>query len=158
MDAQTKAHLFEPFFTTKERGRGTGLGLATVYGIVRQSGGFIRVASELGQGALFRIYLPRVEPQPSDEPGTSAGERLSTDRGVGTVLFVEDEEPVRKLGQRILEREGYTVLVAEDGDEALRIAEVHPGPIHVLLTDVVMPGMNGVDLARRVEPLRPGSV
>jgi PAS domain S-box-containing protein len=156
MDAQTKTHLFEPFFTTKERGRGTGLGLATVYGIVRQSGGFIRVASELGQGALFRIYLPRVEPAPSDEAETAAAARLSTDRGVGTILFVEDEEPVRKLGQRILEREGYTVLAAEDGDEALRIAEVHPGPIHVLLTDVVMPGMNGVDLARRVEPLRPG--
>src|SRR6266850_1805099 len=140
MDANTKSHLFEPFFTTKEPGKGTGLGLATVYGIVTQSGGYIRVSSDLGKGTTFKIYLPRIE---------GATERLepisaphAAPRGCETILLVEDEEMVRALAQAILERIGYTVLAAKNIKDALRFALEGPNAIHLLVTDTIMPGMN----------------
>jgi CheY-like chemotaxis protein len=145
--------LFEPFFSTKEKDKGTGLGLSTVYGIVKQSGGDIWVYSEPAKGSTFKIYLPRV-----DEPLEERREKVPGDellRGSETILLVEDEEEVRKLAVRVLERQGYKVLAARDGDEALLICEGHPDPIHLMLTDVVMPGMNGHELAERLEPLHP---
>lgn len=153
MDTQVKAHIFEPFFTTKEKGKGTGLGLATVYGIVKQSDGYVWVYSEPGQGTTFKIYLPRVEaaaepPAPKPTPPASL-------RGSETVLLAEDEEAVRNLTRRVLESHGYTVLTAGDGQEALRLADGHAGPIHLLLTDVVMPNMSGRQLAERVVSARP---
>jgi CheY-like chemotaxis protein len=152
MNTQVKAHIFEPFFTTKEKGKGTGLGLATVYGIVKQSDGYIWVYSEPGQGTTFKIYLPRVEaaaepPAPKPMPPASL-------RGSETVLLAEDEEAVRNLTRRVLLAHGYTVLVAADGQEALRLADGHTGPIHLLLTDVVMPHMSGRQLAERVVSAR----
>ncbi|HXG12793.1 MAG TPA: ATP-binding protein [Gemmataceae bacterium] len=153
MDAATKAHLFEPFFTTKEAGKGTGLGLATVYGIVKQSGGYIYVYSEPGHGASFKIYLPPAEgvtmpprPRPSapDIP-----------RGTGTVLLVEDEEGVRTVARQVLQHCGYQVLEARHSREALRLGEQHPGAIDLLVTDVVMPQMSGRQLADRLARLRP---
>jgi CheY-like chemotaxis protein len=153
MDAAIKAHVFEPFFTTKEKGKGTGLGLATVYGIVKQSGGYIWVYSEPGHGTTFKIYLPRVEgaPRPT-APKPAAPESL---RGSETVLLVEDEAAVRNLTRRVLEGYGYTMLTTENGYEALRVAQERQGPIHLLLTDVVMPKMGGRELAERLTPARP---
>jgi len=153
MDADTQAHLFEPFFTTKEQGKGTGLGLSTVYGIVKQSGGDIRVESAVGRGTAFAIYLPRVPDemkvvQPDHVRATRA-------RGLETVLLVEDEPMVRKLAREVLQSQGYTVLESSTGSEALRICQEHPGPIHLLLTDVVMPGLSGRETAERLIPLRP---
>jgi len=145
MDALIKAHLFEPFFTTKGPGKGTGLGLATVYGIVTQSGGAIRVDSEPGQGAVFTIDLPRVD-APADLRG-DPGIPEAAPHGSETVLLVEDEPEVRGLARDILHQQGYTVLEAADGDEALRIGREHGGPIHLLVTDVVMPQMGGRELA-----------
>ena len=145
MDGLIKAHLFEPFFTTKGPGKGTGLGLATVYGIVTQSGGAIRVDSEPGQGAVFTIDLPRVD-APADlrvDPGIPE----AAPHGSETVLLVEDEPEVRGLARDILHQQGYTVLEAADGDDALRIGREHGGPIHLLVTDVVMPQMGGRELA-----------
>jgi len=142
--ADVLPHVFEPFFTTKEVGRGTGLGLSTVYGIVAQSGGRVEVRSEPGTGAAFEIALPRVEPEAEEEPGAPAAPRGA--RGE-TVLYVEDEDGVRALGTRTLRRLGYTVLEARDGGEALRMSERHPGAIDLLLTDVVMPRMGGKELA-----------
>ena len=153
MDAQTKSHIFEPFFTTKEKGKGTGLGLATVYGIVKQSDGYIWVYSEPGHGTSFMIYLPRVPDAPG--PVRPAFEPSASARGSETVLAVEDDEMVRALIRRMLETRGYTVLLASHGDEALRLLERHPGCIDLLMTDVVMPGMSGRDLADRVAELRP---
>jgi CheY-like chemotaxis protein len=149
MDGLIKAHLFEPFFTTKGPGKGTGLGLATVYGIVTQSGGAIRVESEPGQGATFTIELPRVD-APADRPG-DAGDASAAPIGSETVLLVEDEPEVRGLARDILHQQGYTVLEAADGDQALRVGREHRGPIHLLVTDVVMPQMGGRELADRLQ-------
>jgi CheY-like chemotaxis protein len=149
---EVRAHLFEPFFTTKEVGKGTGLGLATVYGIVHQSGGFIGVDTELERGTRFRIYLPRAE-VPDTEPVRPVPEPAPS--GTGTVLVVEDEAGVRHLARHVLSRFGYRVLEAADGIEALRLAEVEQGSIDLLLTDVVMPGMSGAELADRFLALRP---
>src|SRR5262249_50526525 len=141
MSAGTRAHLFEPFFTTKELGRGTGRGLASVYGIVKQSGGAIGVKSEPGSGSAFTIYLPQVgDTVEAARPGRPEGE---VPGGTETILLVEDEDSVRELAREILVARGYTVLEATDGHQALRIAEAHGGPIALLLTDVVMPGMDG---------------
>jgi signal transduction histidine kinase/CheY-like chemotaxis protein len=154
MSETVKAHLFEPFFTTKEMGKGTGLGLATVYGIVKQGGGSVWVYSEVGQGTTFKIYLPRIEttemPMP---PPTVEAERPT---GSETILLVEDAAGVRDLAQRMLEGWGYTVLVASNGPAALELAKYHPEPIHLLLTDVVMPGLNGKALAEQLTSTRPG--
>jgi two-component system cell cycle sensor histidine kinase/response regulator CckA len=155
MDAKTQAHVFEPFFTTKEKGRGTGLGLATVYGIVKQSGGYVWVYSEPQHGTTFKIYLPRIEEE------TSAGDvdrvdSSSLPRGTEMVLLVEDEKGVRELAREYLEMSGYAVIEAEDGHTALELAAMHAGPIHLVLTDVVMPGISGRELAERIVNIRPG--
>jgi CheY-like chemotaxis protein len=144
MDAQTMTHLFEPFFTTKAPGRGTGLGLATVYGIVEQSEGYVCAYSEPGQGATFKIYLPQVDGRPRPATATPV---LENSDGSETVLLVEDENEVRRVASRILKTHGYAVLEAHDGKEALEIAAASMVPIHILVTDVVMPGMNGRELA-----------
>jgi len=146
MDAATKARLFEPFFTTKEPGRGTGLGLATVYGIVKQSDGYIWAYSELGHGTTFKMYLPRVA-ELATAPESTRGTPTPA-RGSETVLVVEDQEEVRNLTQRVLEARGYAVLAAANGAEALEIVDRHPTPIHLMITDVVMPGMNGREVAQ----------
>jgi PAS domain S-box-containing protein len=153
MDAETKAHLFEPFFTTKEVGKGTGLGLSTVYGIVKQSGGNVWVYSEPGHGATFKIYLPRVD-APLEESGP-IGAPPALARGTETILLVEDEEIVRSVAVRVLSAQGYTVIEARSGEEAIAAASAHRARIDLLLTDVVMPGMSGRDLARRLEAVRP---
>jgi len=153
MDASVRAHLFEPFFTTKEVGKGTGLGLATVYGIVKQSGGYISVFSEPGRGSSFRIYLPRLD-STADKPATP--QRGGPARGSETILVVEDEPAVLALSQRALEAQGYVVLAASDAAAALRVVERHGGTIHLLLTDVVMPGLSGRELADRLRAQRPG--
>ncbi|MGH7295582.1 MAG: PAS domain S-box protein, partial [Polyangiaceae bacterium] len=152
MDRATQAHIFEPFFTTKGPGKGTGLGLSTVFGIVEQAGGSIWVYSEPGTGTSFKIYLPRAEGQ---SKVTGAPVAAAPPRGSETVLLVEDEPGVRAVALGILRRQGYEVLVARGPGDALHIAEAHPGEIHLLLTDVVMPEMGGPELARRVTEKRP---
>jgi two-component system cell cycle sensor histidine kinase/response regulator CckA len=154
MDPETQAHIFEPFFTTKERDKGTGLGLSTVYGVVKQSGGYIAVDSEKGKGASFSIFLPRVE-QTVEAPEAVSPKTLSV-RGSETILLVEDAEPLRKLAHLFLKDNGYKVLTAADGEEALQVAKLHAAPIQLLLTDVVMPGINGRVLAERLGPWQPG--
>ncbi|HEX6368309.1 MAG TPA: PAS domain S-box protein [Longimicrobium sp.] len=155
MDAATLHSAFEPFFTTKGAGKGTGLGLSMVYGIVKQSGGYVWIDSEAGHGTRVRVYLPvsRVadEAEEDDVPAP-----LPQAPGRGTVLLVEDEETVRRFAERVLSRGGYTVLVAAEGAEAMALSRQHPGIIHVLVTDLVMPRMNGSDLARRLMAERPG--
>jgi PAS domain S-box-containing protein len=153
MDGETQAHIFEPFFTTKPSGQGTGLGLATVYGIVKQSGGFIWVYSEPGRGASFKAYLPRVD-EPVSRAAVTPVSRASL-RGSETVFLVEDVAAVRAVARQVLERQGYTVLEAPDGGAALRSAAAHVGPIHLLLTDVVMPTLSGRLLAEQLAPTRP---
>jgi two-component system cell cycle sensor histidine kinase/response regulator CckA len=153
MDAQTQAHIFEPFFTTKEQGRGTGLGLATVYGFVKQSGGYIWVQSEPGAGSTFTIYLPQVGEALPRVHIKDGGAALA--RGAETILLVEDEESLRTLTRGQLEDSGYTVFEASCGSEAIRIGRQHRGPIHILLTDVVMPGMNGRAVAEVLTASRP---
>src|SRR5205809_352974 len=154
MDEETQAHAFEPFFTTKPRGQGTGLGLAMVYGTVKQSGGFIWVYSEPGRGATFKIYLPRVD-TPTEAAALPAP-AVQPARGPETVLLAEDEPAVRAIAQPALERHGYTVLPAATGAAALALAAQHAATIDLLLTDVVMPGMSGRDLADRLTAQRPG--
>jgi CheY-like chemotaxis protein len=154
MDANTQARAFEPFFTTKPKGKGTGLGLATVYGIVKQSGGYVWLYSEPGHGATFKVYLPRVDAPPEPSPGAAAA--VGSLRGSETILLVEDQNEVRALTRRILEKRGYRVLVAANGGDALRLAEQQGGTIDLLLTDVVMPGMSGPELSLRLGPLHPG--
>jgi len=153
MDPETQAQIFEPFFTTKGRDKGTGLGLATVYGVVKQSNGYIAVESEKDKGALFKIYLPRIE-QPVPTRGESIQAPL-TIRGSETILLVEDAEPLRLLAKLFLKGNGYQVLMAADGAEAQQVAAQNHGPIHLLLTDVVMPGINGRVLAERLASLHP---
>ncbi len=156
MDKQTQERIFEPFFTTKDKGKGTGLGLSTVYGIVQQSGGYVWVYSEVGRGTTFKIYLPRVEDEAdrqSPESGPAADQRTA---GSETLLLVEDEASVRELLRELLESAGYSVLEASRPAEALEFARAHPGPIQLLITDVVMPEMTGPELAHRVAEIRPG--
>jgi PAS domain S-box-containing protein len=153
MDAEVCSHLFEPFFTTKEQGKGTGLGLATVYGIVKQSGGDIWVYSEPGRGSAFKIYLPAVE-APADPAAPDTTRRQSL-RGTETILLVEDAEVVRRLLREILVQSGYKVLLACDGEEAIRISREHAGPIDLLITDVVMPRVGGRELAAQLSSDRP---
>ncbi|MGA7122029.1 MAG: PAS domain S-box protein [Polyangiaceae bacterium] len=152
MDQATQARAFEPFFTTKERGKGTGLGLSTVFGIVQQSGGRIGLESTPGKGSCFRVYLPVVDGEVHDRrPSVTA----TTPSGSETILLVEDDEQLRAVVRGILERRGYRVLAAPDGRDALALSQKHPGPIDLLLTDVVMPHVSGPELARRIAPARP---
>jgi nitrogen-specific signal transduction histidine kinase/ActR/RegA family two-component response regulator len=144
--------IFEPFFTTKEEGKGTGLGLATVYGIVRQAGGYVWVYSEVGQGTTFKVYLPRIDERPV-APEVKQAEVPS--KGWETILLVEDEGSLRAIAGEILEEHGYRVIQAASASEAIEIAAGHPAPIHLLLTDVVMPGMNGRALAESLVAARP---
>jgi len=154
MDAETQAHIFEPFFTTKEKGKGTGLGLATVYGIVKQSGGFIWVYSELGKGTSFKIYLPRMDQAP-EHTGTPH-HSVEVPMGTGTVLLAEDEQDVREIAREFLESGGYRVIEAKDGAEAIELAAQHSDRIQLLVTDMVMPGMTGQELAVRLQSEHPG--
>jgi PAS domain S-box-containing protein len=156
MDAETRARVFEPFFTTKEQGKGTGLGLSTVYGIVKQSGGFITVDSDPGAGTTFRIYLTRVDEPARRRPIQNVDGSLAPD-GSETILLVEDEEVVRRLIREILERSGYRVLEAPDGAGALEVASGQAQAIDLLLTDVVMPKMKGPELAERLATISPGA-
>jgi CheY-like chemotaxis protein len=154
MDAELKSHIFEPFFTTKEVGKGTGLGLATVYGIVKQSGGYIWVYSEKGEGTTFKIYFPRVDapefktsttdPDPSIVPGQ-------------TILLIEDEEGTREVITEYLKQKGYSIVAANGGDEALTLCEQHTGHIALVLTDIVMSGTNGQDIAGYIAVRHPGA-
>jgi CheY-like chemotaxis protein len=153
MDKKTLDRLFEPFFTTKEVGKGTGLGLATVYGIVKQNNGFISVKSEPGQGTTFRIYLPRHKAKTARM--WHEGSAVPDARGQETILLVEDEPAILRMAAKILASQGYEVLPASTPGEAIRLAEAHPGEIHLLMTDVVMPEMNGRDLAKNVILLYP---
>jgi CheY-like chemotaxis protein len=153
MDMETQTHIFEPFFTTKEHGRGTGLGLSTVYGVIKQSGGHIWVYSEPGEGTTFKIYLPRVDG--AVQAVETRAVSVDSPRGTETVLLVEDDEGVRELAGGVLAQSGYTVLAACGGEEALLLNERHANAIHLLVTDVVMPGISGRELAERLVPLRP---
>jgi two-component system cell cycle sensor histidine kinase/response regulator CckA len=155
MDAGTQARLFEPFFTTKEAGKGTGLGLATVYGIVKQSKGYIWIYSELQKGTTFKIYLPRIQELPETAP-LARVKAETPSIGNETILLVEDEAMLRVANREFLEFRGYTVLEASNGDEALRVCANYDRQIHLLLTDVVMPGKGGPDLANAILNIRPG--
>jgi two-component system, cell cycle sensor histidine kinase and response regulator CckA len=154
MDEETQSHIFEPFFTTKEKGKGTGLGLATVYGIVKQSGGFIWVYSELGKGTAFKIYIPRVE-QVHEQSGAPAS-TAEVPTGTETVLLTEDEQDVREIAREFLESGGYKVVEAKDASEAIQLARQHDGSIDLLVTDMVMPGMTGQELAVQLQREYPG--
>ena len=155
MDAETQKHIFEPFFTTKEVGQGTGLGLATVYGIVKQAGGYLLVNSEPGQGTRFRVLLPE-HAAGAGAPVPAAAELESVARGVGTVLLAEDEEGLRAMAREALESAGYNVLAAADGEQALALAAASERPIDLLFTDVVMPRMGGRELAAKLRERQPG--
>lgn len=153
MDEETQAHLFEPFFTTKQVGKGTGLGLATVYGVVKQSGGHIGVQSEPGKGTTVEVYLPRThDPLESMQ---SSGPPLTSLGGSETILLVEDDDTVREVAREILERSGYRVLAVPSGDEALRTMGTHAGPVHLLVTDIIMPRMSGYEVASNLTRRRP---
>jgi PAS domain S-box-containing protein len=153
MDRDTQARVFEPFFTTKEKGKGTGLGLSTVYGIIKQTGGYVFVQSEPGRGSVFTIYFPRVdEPIEALNPNPAT---LASTGGSETILLVEDEESVRQLIRETLESRGYRILEAENGQAALALAASHPDPIHLVVTDVVMPGLSGHEFIQQLLPARP---
>ena len=152
MDAVTLSRVFEPFFTTKERGKGTGLGLSTVFGIIQQSGGSVWVRSEPMAGTTFTAYLPRVEIAADDFRPTEA---VANARGTETILLVEDEDAVRAVARGILARHGYAVLEARGAVDAFAISQRHNGPIHLLLTDIVMPKLSGPSLAAQLAPMRP---
>jgi CheY-like chemotaxis protein len=154
MDQETQRRIFEPFFTTKDVGKGTGLGLSTVYGIVKQSGGYIWVYSEPGLGTMFKVYLPRMDDATAGNVETLAQEATAL-RGSETILLVEDEEVVRGLTRKILTQAGYNVLDANGGEEAIRVCRAHNGPIDLLVTDVVMPELSGKEVAERLLELRP---
>jgi CheY-like chemotaxis protein len=154
MNEEIQAHLFEPFFTTKEKGKGTGLGLSTVFGIVKQSEGFVWVYSEPGKGTTLKLYFPRIENEIVKLKSETKSEQRF--RGSETVLIVEDETPVRALASMILRERGYHVIEAADGNEALRLAKEFAGEIHLVLADVVMPGMNGKTMISQLETLRTG--
>jgi CheY-like chemotaxis protein len=177
MDIETQAHIFEPFFTTKAPGKGTGLGLATVYGVVKQSDGWIWVDSKPGRGTTFQIYLPCVQesggeentvhetliekiPQhesqaPKESTSRSVPSSETSPKGTETVMVVEDQDGIRDIVRESLRRNGYKVLIANDGDEALQMAGAYPDPIHLLITDLVMPNIGGRELAQRLTPQRP---
>jgi two-component system cell cycle sensor histidine kinase/response regulator CckA len=160
MDIETQAHIFEPFFTTKAPGKGTGLGLATVYGVVKQSDGWIWVDSEPGRGTTFKIHLPRVEESEAEESQARTQPAIATalataPKGTETVLVVEDQDGIRDIVGESLRRSGYKVLIAVDGNEALQMAGTYADPIHLMITDLVMPNIGGRELAQRLTPLRP---
>jgi CheY-like chemotaxis protein len=154
MTREVREKLFEPFFTTKERGKGTGLGLPSVYGIVKQSGGFIWVYSEPGKGTTFKVYLPRAEDVSTDAAITPAHSRSP---GSETILLVEDDAEVRQVATRILRRNGYRVLEAENGADALRVCENEPDPVDLIVTDIIMPGMGGTELAAKIREKQPNA-
>ena len=154
MTEEVRARLFEPFFTTKGLGRGTGLGLAMVYGIITQSGGHIDVDTAVGAGTTFRVYLPRLDPAAVPERSPTAQKVLPG--GDETVLLVEDEDRVRSFARQALRSKGYTVLEAADGQDAVRVAQAHGGPLHLLVTDVVMPALGGPQLAQALRARHPG--
>jgi len=154
MDEAIKLHIFEPFFTTKGQ-KGTGLGLSTVYGIIQQSGGFIRVSSEPGKGTSFNIYFPRVGATGQAIAREPSILTAKNEQGLETILLVEDESSVRNLSRQYLENQGYAVLEAADGAVAIQVCKGHSGPIHLLLTDLIMPGINGRELSRRICAMRP---
>jgi CheY-like chemotaxis protein len=153
MDKETQMHIFEPFFTTKERGKGTGLGLSMAYGIIKQSGGHILVYSEEGEGTTFKIYLPIVEEPVQEKKARSVSTELPP--GTETILLVEDEDRVREYVHQLLSSVGYTVLPASDGYKALEMSGQHAGPIHLLLTDIVMPRLSGRAVADRLKAFYP---
>jgi CheY-like chemotaxis protein len=163
MDSETQAHMFEPFFTTKEPGKGTGLGLPIVYGVVKQTGGWTHVDSRPGKGTTFEIYLPCAEEDRAEEAESRTALQVSqvredlaaAPRGTETVLLVEDETGIRELACEFLQRQGYKVLHGMDGNEALRIAEGHEELIHLLVTDMAMPNVGGKELADRLRKVRP---
>lgn len=152
MDPETQARAFDPFFTTKDRFKGTGLGLSTVYGIVEQSGGSITVESQLGRGARFRVQLPRAPDVPAQQRLASG---IAPAAGSETLLLTEDEASVRRFMRRVLDEQGYTVLEAANGAEALKVAARHPGPIDLLVTDVIMPELGGAELTQRLKRTHP---
>jgi two-component system, cell cycle sensor histidine kinase and response regulator CckA len=153
MSKEVRENIFEPFFTTKELGKGTGLGLSTVYGIVKQNVGSIYVASELGKGTTFKIYLPRFEARIAQAASEEAAGKRPT--GTETILLVEDDEAILNLSRTILEKLGYAVLAAHSPIHAIHLVEEHPGELHLLITDVVMPQMNGRTLAEHLGAIRP---
>jgi CheY-like chemotaxis protein len=153
MDGATLARVFDPFFTTKEPGKGTGLGLSTVFGIVKQSGGDVKVASVLGAGTTFTVSLPAASAEIVEAPSAPSPGALSN--GTETILLVDDEPAVRAIAQRILERAGYTVLAAANGHDARTLLEGHVGVVALLLTDIIMPGMSGWQLAEQLVTIRP---
>jgi two-component system, cell cycle sensor histidine kinase and response regulator CckA len=162
METETQEHIFEPFFTTKDPGKGTGLGLAIVYGVVKQTGGWATVQSKPDEGTRFEIYIPRSEATiedatalPKQKQPDADDESRALRRGTETILLVEDQQGIREVVQEFLRRRGYSVLCAADGDEAIEIADEHAYPIHLLLTDVVMPNMGGAELVHRLTRTRP---
>jgi CheY-like chemotaxis protein len=156
MDAGIQAHIFEPFFTTKERGQGTGLGLPTVYGIVKRNEGDIQVHSEIDRGTTFEIYFPRSDEVEKPATRPPSPPTLSDHEGSETILLVEDEPAVRSFAARILTEQGYHMLTAGNGQEAIQLVRGHDGRIDLLVTDVVMPGMNGKELVEQIKRLQPG--